>query len=122
MTLHVVLFTPRAELTDGERRAFGLALEHALATIPSVRGFRVGRRVRTGAMYDQLPGDFDYCAVIEFEDLAGLQAYLTHPAHAALGRLFYATSHDALAADYEAVDTAPARALEAWRAADTATT
>ena len=114
MTVHVVLFTPRPDITDAERRLFGDALEGALTLIPSVRRFSVGRRVRTGAAYDQLPGDFAYCAVIEFEDLEGLQAYLQHPAHAELGRLFYATSGDAFAGDYETVNAAPARALEAW--------
>ena len=114
MTLHVVLFTPRADLTDADRETFGRSLDHALGTIPSVRRFQVGRRIRTGAAYDQLPGDFDFCAVIEFDDLAGLQEYLTHPAHAELGRLFYATSRSAFAADYEAVDASPANALARW--------
>jgi hypothetical protein len=112
--LHVVMFTPRADITDVDRQGFGQALDGALTGIPSVRRFQVGRRVRTGAAYDALSADFAYCAVIEFDDLAGLQAYLGHPAHAELGRLFYSTSRDALAADFEAVDRAPARALEAW--------
>lgn len=116
MTLHVVLFTPRQDITDAERHAFGETLERALTGIPSVRRFSVGRRVRTGAAYDQLPGEFDYCAVIEFEGLEGLRAYLQHPAHTELGRLFYATSREAFAADYDAVQTAPARALDAWHA------
>ena len=115
MTLHVVLFTPRPDLTDAERRTFGEALDLALTSIPSVRSYRVGHRVRTGAAYDALPGDYEYCAVIEFDDLAGLQGYLEHPAHAGLGRLFYTTSGAALAADYEAVDTSPASALARWR-------
>lgn len=114
--MHVVLFTPRPDITDAERRAIGETLEHALTGIPSVRRFSVGRRVRTGAAYDQLPGDFDYCAVIEFEDLEGLQAYLQHPAHGELGRLFYTTSREAFAADYETVHTAPAKAIDAWHA------
>ena len=118
MTLHVVLFTPRPDLTGADRQAFGRSLEHAFSSIPSVRRFQIGRRLRTGAAYDQLPGDFDFCAVIEFDNPAGLRAYLTHPAHAELGRLFYATSRSTFAADYEAVDTAPAQALAAWHAAD----
>ncbi len=121
MTLHVVLFTPRVDVTDAERQTFGRSLEHALTSIPSVRRFHVGRRVRTGAAYDALPGDFAFCAVIEFEDLAGLRDYLGHPAHAEVGRLFYTTTRDAFAADYEAVDAEPASALDAWHAADTAT-
>ncbi len=116
MTLHVVLFTPRPDITDTERHTFGEALELALTSIPSVRSYRVGHRLRTGAAYDALPGDFEFCAVIEFDDLAGLRGYLEHPAHAKLGRLFYTTSGNAFAADYEAVDTSPANALSRWHA------
>lgn len=114
MIAHVVLFTPRADLTDDERRSFGDALERALTGIPSVRRFCVGRRVRTGAQYDALPGDYEYCGVIEFDDRTALQAYLTHPAHAELGRLFYSTSRAAFAGDYEVTDRAPAQALARW--------
>ena len=114
--LHVVLFTPRPDLGDAERLTLGKALEHALTSIPGVRAFRVGRRIRTGAAYDALPGDFDYCAVIEFDDVTGLRGYLAHPAHAELGRLFYTTSREAFAADYESVDASPASALQRWHA------
>ena len=116
MTLHVVLFTPRPDVTDAERHTFGEALDLALTSIPSVRSYRVGHRVRTGAAYDALPGDYEDRALIEFDDLAGLRGYLEHPAHAELGRLFYTTSGAALAADYEAVDASPASALARWRA------
>ena len=112
--LHVVLFTPRADVTDAEREAFGQSLDHALTSIPSVRRFRVGRRVRTGAGYDALQGDFEFCAVVEFDDRAGLQGYQQHPAHAELGRLFYVTSGTAFAGDFDAVDREPARALARW--------
>jgi hypothetical protein len=112
--LHVVLFTPRADLPGAERDAFGRALEQALATIPSVRRYRVGRRFRTGSDYDALPGDFDYCGVIEFDDRDGLHAYLQHPAHQELGRLFYTTAATAFAGDFDAVDAEPAAALARW--------
>ena len=69
MTLHVVLFTPRPDVTDAERHTFGEALDLALTSIPSVRSYRVGRRVRTGAAYDTLSGNYEFCAVIEFDDL-----------------------------------------------------
>ena len=116
MILHVVLFTPRDALTPAERDQFGQALEQALTDIPSVRRFRVGRRVRTGAAYDALPGSFQFCGVIEFDDRVGLDAYLRHPAHERLGRLFYTTSAEAFAGDFEAVDAAPAAALARWSA------
>ena len=114
MILHLVLFTPRAGLPVEERQAFGEALERALASIPSVRGYRVGRRFRTGADYDELPGDYEYCGVIEFDNREGLQQYLGHPAHQELGRLFYTTASSAFAADFDAVDAAPAAALARW--------
>ena len=116
MILHVVLFTPRADATDAQRQRLGQSLDLALTSIPSVRGFRVGRRVRTGAAYDDLPGDFEFCAVIEFDDRLGLQSYQHHPVHAELGRLFYETARDAFAGDFDAVDRAPAHALSRWQA------
>jgi hypothetical protein len=116
MMLHVVLFTPRADATDAERQTFSQSLDHALTSIPSVRAFRVGRRVRTGAAYDDLPGDFEFCAVIEFDDRAALQSYQQHPVHAELGRLFYVTARNAFAGDFDAVDNAPAHALTRWHA------
>ena len=114
--LHVVLFTPRADATHAERQRLGQSLDLALTSIPSVRGFRVGRRVRTGAAYDGLPGDFEFCAVIEFDDSVALKSYLHHPVHAELGRLFYVTARNAFAGDFDAVDRSPADALSRWQA------
>jgi hypothetical protein len=114
MMLHVVLFTPRADLTAVEQRQFAAALERALGGIPSVRRYRVGRRIRTGAAYDALPGSYDYCGVLEFDDLSGLEAYLRHPAHAGLGQLFYTASAAAFAGDFDAVGEAPSAALQSW--------
>lgn len=114
MILHVVLFTPRATLTARERHDFAASLESALTGIPGIRRFRVGRRVRSGAAYDGL-GDFEYVGVIEFDDLNGLSAYLRHPRHEALGRLFYETASSAFAGDFDAVDHAPAAALDRWQ-------
>ena len=55
--------------------------------------------------------DFEYAAVIEFDDLAGLTAYLEHPAHAAAGQHFTSSGAMALAYDYEMVETTEARRL-----------
>lgn len=114
MISHVVLFTPRKDLTGEERARFGTALERALSSIESVRGYRVGRRVKTGAAYDSLSGAFEYCGVIEFDDLGGLQTYLTHPAHVELGQLFHTACLEAFAGDFDVVDRAPATALARW--------
>ena len=48
--------------------------------------------------------DFEYAALVEFDDVAGLRAYLAHPSHAAVGRHFSASSAVALAYDYELID------------------
>ena len=74
-----------------------------------------GRRVRIGAAYEAVSAGFEYCGVIEFADLDGLAAYLKHQAHDELGRLFYETSAEAFAGDFDAVASAPAAALAAWR-------
>src|SRR3990172_4199264 len=43
---------------------------------------RVGRRITHGAAYEATaPDSADFLVSIGFDDLAGLQAYLRHPAH-----------------------------------------
>lgn len=102
MVAHVVLLAPRADLSADERDAVIAALERAAREIPSVRRVRLGRRIRHGAPYEaSVPQDFPFAAIFEFDDLAGLQAYLAHPAHADLGARFYDSLSGALACDYE---------------------
>ncbi len=115
MIVHLVLFTPREDLTDADRAAFGGALDRALTSIPSIRRFQIGRRVLVGAAYEQSVRDaYEYCGVLEFDDRAALDAYLAHAAHAELGRLFYASSTRTLAHDFETVTSGVADALRAW--------
>lgn len=102
MISHVVLMKPKADLSTEDRRAFVKAFDRALREIPSVRGVRIGKRVTIGAHYESFSRDGgDYLAVIDFDDLAGLQAYLRHPAHHELGARFYQTLSSALVYDYE---------------------
>ena len=49
--------------------------------------------------------DYQYAAIVEFDDRAGLEAYLRHPAHDAAGRHFTQSAAHALAYDYEVTDT-----------------
>lgn len=93
---------PRADLSSAERDAFVAAFERALRDIPSIRGVRVGRRIVHGAAYEQSAPNAEYLAAIDFDDLAGLQAYLRHPAHEALGARFGTSLSWALVADFEA--------------------
>jgi hypothetical protein len=102
MLTHVVLMKPRADLVAADRSAFVAAFDRALREIPTVRAVRVGRRVRHGAGYETTaPDSADYIAQIDFDDLAGLQAYLRHPAHDELGARFGQSLSGALVYDFE---------------------
>jgi hypothetical protein len=48
--------------------------------------------------------DYEFAAIIEFDHLDGLKAYLAHPSHAAIGRHFTASASKSLAYDYALVD------------------
>ena len=115
MIAHVVLYQPRPDLTVADRVRFNSALTTALRSIPSIRRARVGSRVRHGAAYEHvMPADFAFIGVLEFDDLAGLQAYLDHPAHAELGALFYTSNAAALAYDYDIPDGDPLSIIASW--------
>jgi hypothetical protein len=102
MIVHVVLFRPRPDLTTAARSDLAETLTTALRYIPSVRRARVGRRVRHGRPYEQLMQvDYSHAAVVEFDDLSGLQAYLAHPAHEQLAARFFAAFEEALMYDFE---------------------
>lgn len=102
MVWHVVLAKPRTDASADERAAFVDSLRRAIASIPSVRGVRVGRRVMHGAGYEaHAPDAADYVAWIEFDDLAGLQAYLRDRAHDDLAARFQQTLQSALVYDFE---------------------
>jgi hypothetical protein len=104
MLFHIVLFRPRSGLAPADRAGLIEALESALQCIPSIRRFHVGRRVVHGAGYEALmPVSMDYGAVIEFDDLAGLRAYLEHPAHKALGSRFMQSLESSAIFDYRMV-------------------
>ena len=105
MIVHVVLFKPRPGLGIKERRALADAFSAAMTQIPSVRRARVGRRVRHGRPYEQLMAiDYSHAAVIEFDDVAGLQAYLNDPVHERLAVSFFAGFEHALMYDFELGD------------------
>jgi hypothetical protein len=106
MIAHVVLFKPKAELTESQRQVVIADLKTAASGIPSIRGLRVGRRIRHGLPgYEQMMReDFEFIVIIEFDNLEGLTAYLAHPKHAAISAHFVQASAAALAYDYEVID------------------
>jgi hypothetical protein len=110
MVSHVVLMKPRPDLPPADGQALIDAFEHAMRAIPTVRGVRVGRRVVHGAGYEQTsPDTADFLIVIDFDDLDGLQAYLRHPAHEALGARFRQSLASALVYDFEVGGWRPRR-------------
>jgi hypothetical protein len=105
---HIVLFRPRAKLGPAERASLIEAYETALREIPSIRQARVGTRVTHGRSYEQLMTiDYEYAVVLEFDNVAGLKAYLEHPAHERLGSAFKNAFEHALMYDYEWMEEEP---------------
>ena len=103
MIVHVVLFSPRPDLSAADRAAVLAAIESASRNIPSIKRLRIGKRVKHSLPgYEQMMrDDYEYAVIIEFDDVEGLKAYLQHPAHAAAGHHFTASASKALAYDYE---------------------
>ena len=102
MISHIVLMKPRPDLSVADRQSLIDAFERAMREIPTVRGVRVGRRITHGAGYEpSAPDAADYIAVIDFDDLAGLQVYLQHHAHAELGARFGQSLSAAMVYDFE---------------------
>lgn len=102
MIAHIVLFRPRPDLSAEDRSALLTALDRAFRSIPSVRRVRVGVRRLHAARYEQeMREDLQIGAVLEFDDLAGLRAYLEHPAHQELGARFRQSAAAASIYDYE---------------------
>lgn len=88
MISHVVLMKPRSDLAVADGTAFLAAFERAVREIDTVRAVYVGRRVRHGAGYEATSPDIEFIAIINFDNLEALQAYLRHPAHQELGTRF----------------------------------
>ena len=102
MISHVVLFRPKPDLPAADRDALVSAFKRAVAEIPDVRAVHAGRRVTHGAGYEQrAPNLADVIVLIDFDDLAGLQAYLRHPAHAELGARFNQALDSSVVYDFE---------------------
>jgi stress responsive alpha/beta barrel protein len=108
---HLVVAKPRSNLSAGDRQAFVQAVEQALLHIPTVRAVRIGRRVTHGALYERTPPAADFLILIDFDDLAGLQMYLRHPAHEAVSAQFSRLLEWGLVYDFETGDLARLREL-----------
>jgi hypothetical protein len=99
---HVVLFRPKASLSDADRDALIAALRHAVSGIDTIRRATIGKRVllnRPG--YEtQMAEHYEYSAILEFDSEADLRAYLDHPAHVDLGKRLFTAADAVLAYDF----------------------
>ena len=91
MIAHVVLFEPKATITEADRETFLDAMRMAFKEIPTVTRSMVAKRQLIGAGYEAKLGDhtYSYVSVVEFEGVQALKAYLDHPLHQRLGQLFW---------------------------------
>lgn len=102
MIAHVVLFTPKRQLSREVRQTLAASFSAAITRIPSVRRARIGRRVTHGRPYEQVTAtDYSHAAIIEFDDMDGLNAYLNDPNHDQLAALFFASFEHALMYDFD---------------------
>lgn len=102
MIAHVVLFRPKSNLGAAARKELIDSLEAALRQIPSVRRARVGPRITHGRGYEKLMiEDFQFAAILEFDDVDGLREYLEHKVHERLAASFFAASDVAMIYDFE---------------------
>lgn len=106
MITHIVLFKPQGSLTTQQRRSILDTVTASAARCPSVRACRIGRRVLHGLPgYEQaMREDYEYTLILEFDDVEGLRAYLTHPEHVRLGGFFTSAAAASLAYDYDLRD------------------
>ncbi len=76
---HVVLFAFKATATRTDIGRIEAAFVALPKQIPVVRGFEWGTNVSP----ENLANGFTHCFIVSFDDAAGRDAYLPHPAHAA---------------------------------------
>ena len=77
-----------------------------LRSSPHVSRCTVGRSMHVDPGYDRSLGDatYQYAAVLEFSSEQGLIAYLNEPAHADLGRAFWATCERTVVCEVRATE------------------
>lgn len=111
MITHIVLFTPKPELSEHDRQALIAALQRAIDGIPTIRRASIGQRFTLGRPgYESLMREhYEYAAIFEFDSEADLIAYLDHPAHQELGQRLFMSASAVLAYDYRAADSLPGK-------------
>jgi hypothetical protein len=103
---HVVLFKPKANITPQEKGLFAQSFKDTCTCVQTIRKASIGRVLSFNSFPAELLGDktYEFAAYLEFDDLAGLKAYLEHPKHAELAGLFWRFCESTVYADVEMLD------------------
>jgi hypothetical protein len=99
MIQHVILFTLRHNTAD-DKLALVASLDRLLDQVSSIRRFTLADHVSHGQAYSDAPPAYQSCAVFEFDNPAGLDTYLRHPAQIAATRRFNEATVSVLRVDY----------------------
>jgi quinol monooxygenase YgiN len=98
--LHIVLLRPKPSAADADVEALDRALEGLRGEIPGILGYTWG----PNGSPEGLGRGYALGFVMTFESAAARDAYLPHPAHAAVGPLVAAVAEVVLVYDLEVSD------------------
>ena len=98
MIRHVAVFRFVPTFTAAEREHWMTLLRALPAQIPELRSLSVGTDVLGG------PSSHELAIVADFDDLAGLDAYNRHPAHAEVLRISAPVKVSLATVDFEVTD------------------
>lgn len=106
MIAHIVLFRPKAELTDDDLRLFTQLFRRVCVEVPGIERVRLGPVVGGGVFGGAKLGSSPYSAAayLEFKDRQALEAYLQNPLHREFAESFWRYSEETVIADSEMVD------------------
>ena len=106
MIAHVVLFNPKPAATRDVLLSCAQLLERLAREVPGVIRASAGRSIPIDAGYPRSFGEKTYqnVCVVELENRESLLAYLNHPLHRELGRLFWEMCDAAVVMESEMVD------------------
>lgn len=99
MIKHIVFFNFKDSAEGADKQAnmaHGRAMLEALAgQVPTLRRMTAGPNAVPGATA------WDFALVAEFDDVAGLRAYIDHPAHRAVSEFMSKVRRDRASVDFE---------------------
>jgi len=95
MIIHLLLWNYRPEVPAEERAAIEAELRALPDTVPSLAGLTFGPVFRWRVR------EYSHACVMQFADLAALDAYQGHPAHQVFVARFHPATAELVALDYE---------------------